>query len=232
MSKKYLISHNDIIRESLKSHNYEHLLKQLKELLSNNIIAIDKNHSTEKKFNNRIVVLQITNKLDIFNNSLHKLNDSKLSHKIYEILNFHNYYISLIEYNQNNNLIYLEPMYTKEATEFIRSNGDILYHITNRKNLNDILKTGLRPKVGKSNDPNKNGYRYFVERVFLIANSKNIKDDIDEVTSNLDENDYVILKIDASKLNFTFWWDDASKGNTVYTYESISPKFISIANNI
>ena len=44
--------------------------------------------------------------------------------------------------------------------------------------------------------------------------------------------DYVILKIDISKLNITYWWDDASGGETVYTIESIPPKFIKVIGNV
>ena len=35
-----------------------------------------------------------------------------------------------------------------------------------------------------------------------------------------------------SKLNITYWWDDASGGETVYTIESIPPKFIKVIGNV
>ena len=70
--------------------------------------------------------------------------------------------------------------------------------------------------------------------MFLIVGSNNIKNDLISVIQDLGysiySEDYAILKIDVSKLNFTFWWDDASKGNTVYTVESIPPKFIEVIN--
>ena len=63
--------------------------------------------------------------------------------------------------------------------------------------------------------------------------SPRIQKDLIQVLDDLDAwNNYVILKIDVSKLNITFWWDDASIGNTIYTVESIPPKFIEVINNV
>ena len=59
------------------------------------------------------------------------------------------------------------------------------------------------------------------------------KYDLSSIISDLNLWDnYTILKIDISKLNITYWWDDASRGNTVYTVESIHPKFIKVIDNI
>ena len=67
----------------------------------------------------------------------------------------------------------------------------------------------------------------------MIVDSENIKSDITQVINDLNLwRDYAILKIDISKLNITYWRDDASRGNTVYTVESIHPKFIEVIDNI
>jgi hypothetical protein len=67
----------------------------------------------------------------------------------------------------------------------------------------------------------------------LILNTDDVKKDVKHVINDLNLlRDYAILKIDISKLNITYWWDDASKGNTVYTVESIHPKFIEVIDNI
>ena len=89
----------------------------------------------------------------------------------------------------------------------------------------------MRPKVKKNDDEYR--YRYYTERVFLIVDSENIKSDITQVINDLNLwREYAILKIDISKLNITYWWDDASRGNTVYTVESIHPKFIEVIDTI
>jgi hypothetical protein len=123
----------------------------------------------------------------------------------------------------------LEPKYTEDATNFVKENRYI-YHITNKDNLKNILKKGLRPKAKKNNSDEI--YRYFIDRVYFTVHSANIKQDLINVINDLGytiySNEYAILKIDIEKLNITFWWDDASQGTTVYTYESIHPKFINV----
>lgn len=124
----------------------------------------------------------------------------------------------------------LQSAQTENATEFVKKQRYV-YHITHKDNIQNILKKGLRPKVKKNNDEDR--YRYYTERIFLIVDSENIKSDITQVINDLNLwRDYAILKIDISKLNITYWWDDASRGNTVYTVESIHPKFIEVIDNI
>ena len=225
-------THNDWIVENLKSHNHTIVVKRLKKLLGDDLIAVNTDKLSEKFTNARIIRLAINKNCDIFDNDSEvtfKLNSNKLSKDIYTILNFHNYYITLIYKYETENVIILEPKYTEDATDFVKSNKYI-YHITNRSNLQNIIKKGLRPKAKKSKDTGI--YRYFVDRIYFTVHNDNIKFDLISVIKDLgydlDDSDYVILKIDISKLNATFWWDDASHGNTVYTYESIHPSFINI----
>ena len=121
----------------------------------------------------------------------------------------------------------------KDASDFVKQ-SKYVYHITYKDNLQNILKKGLRPKAKKTQEDSI--YRYYTDRVFLIVDSPNIKKDLVNVIQDLGYNpfsdDYVILKIDISKLNITYWWDDASGGETVYTIESIPPKFIKVIGNV
>ena len=124
----------------------------------------------------------------------------------------------------------LQAKQTENATEFVKK-SDYVYHITDKRNIADILRKGLRPKAKKMQD--EEPYRYYTDRIYLISDSDNIKYDLSSIISDLNLWDnYTILKIDISKLNITYWWDDASRGNTVYTVESIHPKFIKVIDNI
>ena len=226
-------NHNDWIIENLQSHDHKIVIKRLKKILGDLIIDINTDKLSEKYTTARIVRISLSKNCDIFNNDSQEtftLNNSDLSNKIRNVLEFHNYYITLIYFYENVNVIILEPKQTENATDFVKKQRYV-YHITHKDNIQNILKKGLCPKVKKNDDEYR--YRYYTERVFLIVNSENIKSDITQVINDLNLwKDYAILKIDISKLNITYWWDDASRGNTVYTVESIHPKFIEVIDNI
>lgn len=226
-------NHNDWIIENLQSHDHKIVIKRLKKILGDLIIDINTDKLSEKYTTARIVRISLSKNCDIFNNDSQKtftLNNSDLSNKIRDVLEFHNYYITLIYFYENVNVIILEPKQTENATDFVKKQRYV-YHITHKDNIQSIIKKGLCPKVKKNDDEYR--YRYYTERVFLIVNSENIKSDITQVINDLNLwKDYAILKIDISKLNITYWWDDASRGNTVYTVESIHPKFIEVIDDI
>ena len=225
--------HNAWIIENLQSHDHKIVIKELKKILGDNIIDINTDKLSEKYTKARIIRISISKNCNIFNSDSQEtftLNNSELSNKIRNVLEFYNYYITLIYFYDNENVIILEPKQTKNATEFVKKQKYV-YHITHKDNIQNILKKGLRPKVKKNTDEYR--YRYYTERVFLIVDSENIKSDITQVINDLNLwRDYAILKIDISKLNITYWWDDASRGDTVYTVESIHPKFIKVIDNI
>ena len=226
--------HNDWIIENFQSHDHKIVVRRLQKLLGNYIVDINTEKLSEKYTDARIVRIALSKDCDIFNDDsteTFKLNDNKLAKSISDILNFHNYYITLIYFYDNCNVIIIEPKQTKNATDFVKQ-YKYIYHVTDKVNLEKIFKRGLRPNTKKTTDDNI--YRYYTDRLFLIVGSNNIKNDLISVIQDLGysiySEDYAILKIDVSKLNFTFWWDDASKGNTVYTVESIPPKFIEVIN--
>ena len=99
------------------------------------------------------------------------LSDTKESDKIYwEIENF-NYHISEISKVESNDIIVIEPRYSENVTKKLRNKTDIFYHVTLNTNIDKIFKRGITPKVGKTRI--QGGYRYFPEKVFLIADEKN-----------------------------------------------------------
>ena len=227
-------THNDWIIENFQSHDRNIVIRRIKELLGDKLLSINDEKLSEKKFDARIVRLAISKQchiLDSNSTETFEMNkNSKWSKDIYDILRFHNYYITLIYEYSYEDVIIIEPKQTQNATEFVKK-SHYVYHVTYKENIKDILRKGLRPKAKKMQDENR--YRYYTDRIFLIADSSDLIDDINRVITDIDAIDnYAILKIDISKLNITFWWDDASTGNTVYTIESIPPKLIEVIDNI
>lgn len=222
----------DWINESLTSHRRNTLINKLKDILGDYFIEfIDIKEKPMKVGVFAIKVSYDCPAVDDKSTSTFRLTKSNLSNKIYDILQFFNYYITIIRDFSDSFVIVIEPLYTESANDVIRKNGNIVYHITDYDNLKTIMRTGLRPRVGKSEADD--GYRYFSHRTFLIGHSDNIKKNIKSVLKDKGYNDpyddrYVILKIDLKHHNIPLWFDDASAGElNVYTLTSIPPKLIS-----
>lgn len=220
----------DWILESLTSHGKEKLKDRLDDVLSK--VFHDIGDNTEKNGSKGIIYIDVDKDCEIvkglkFNpNELeYKLADCPLSNKIYATLDFFNYYITLIHKIDNDVRIQIEPKYTELANDIIKKNGNVVYHVTHKDNLPEILRKGLRPKVGMV-------YRYFTERLFVICNNKDIKRSIINVINDKELfNNCAILKIDLKNRNINFWLDDASKNNyDMYTMQSIPPKMIEVVN--
>ena len=222
----------DWINESLTSHNRELLINKLKDILGNYFIKII--DIKEKPMKVGVFAMEITKNCPIVDDNsteTFRLTNCSLSNKIYDKLQFFNYYITIIRGDYDSYIIVFEPLYTESANDVIRKNGNIVYHITDYDNLKTIMRTGLRPRVGKSEYDG--GYRYFSHRIFLIGHSNNIKKNIKSVLKDKGYNDpyddrYVLLKIDLKHHNIPLWFDDASAGElNVYTLTAIPPKLIS-----
>lgn len=223
-------TYNDWVNESLTSHNRELFIKKLKELLGNYITEIDE--VKEKNMSVGCFGLFIKRDCPIFKNITYnelennELASCELTDKLYDLMQFFNYYITNEYCGILDHSIYFEPIYTESANDLVAKNGNIVYHITNQKSYETIKRTGLRPRAGKTRKY-EDGYRYFTERIFLICNSKRIKSDIKRVIKDKRlKDDYVLLRINLQNHNLNFWYDDASRGNTIYTMESIPPSLI------
>ena len=228
-------NYEEHLYETLTSHSKESLVKRLISLLSEFILDFDIDGA--KNIDKGIFAFLISKDCPIFTEddkeflSSFELSDCELSDKIYDILEFYKYYITFIEENEKGYILAIESYFTKDARETIKENGNILYHITESRNVQDILRKGLIPKTGKRKY--QGGYRYFPERVYLIGNNPNIVENIDSVIRDkeFEKNgiQYTILKIDLGKHNISLWYDDASDGKyNVYTLEAIPPSLISI----
>ena len=232
-------NYEERLYETLTSHSKESLVKRLYNLLSEFVINIDVN--SIKKLDKGTFAFLISKDCPIFGEddkeflSSFELSDCELSDKIYGILEFYKYYITFIEENESGYILAIESYFTEDARATIKENGNILYHITESRNVPDILRKGLRPKTGKRKY--QGGYRYFPERVYLIGHNPDIIENIDSVIDDKKFEkrgiQYTILKIDLGEHNVSLWYDDASVGKyNVYTLEAIPPSLISITTKV
>ena len=232
-------NYKEHLYETLISHSKESLVKRLISLLNEFILEFDIDGA--KNIDKGIFAFLISKDCPIFGDddkgflSSFELSDCELSDKIYNILEFYKYYITFIEEYKKENvegyILQIESYFTEDARETIKENGNILYHITESRNVPDILRKGLIPKTGKRTY--QGGYRYFPERVYLIGHNSDVVTNIDSVIRDkeFEKNriQYTILKIDLGKHNISLWYDDASDGKyNVYTLEAIPPSLISI----
>lgn len=231
-------SYKDWFNETLTPHSKDMLIKSIDFILGDYCEGINDNPSSKENYQSKgSVVFYVRPDCPIFDEAdadfltSFELTDCSMADEIYNVLEFRNYFISEIQYSADHNLflLFIESYFTIDASKEIKANGNILYHITERKNLNNILRCGLRPKVGKR--PYEGGYRFFPKRLFLIGNNPNIKNDIRNVIKDkkFEERgiDYVILQIDLEDHNIGLWYDDASNNKfNVYTLELIPAKLI------
>lgn len=237
-------NYEEHLYETLTSHSKESLVNRLTDLLSEFILDFDIDGA--KNIDKGIFAFLISKDCPIFAEddkeflSSFELSDCELSDKIYDILEFYKYYITYIgEYKKKNEegyilegyILEIESYFTEDARATIKENGNILYHITESRNVPDILKKGLRPKTGKRKY--QGGYRYFPERVYLIGHNTDIIENINSVIRDKEFEkrgiQYTILKIDLGEHNISLRYDDASVGKyNVYTLEAIPPSLISI----
>ena len=220
--EKYLAS----IRESLASYSGKKLAEKISKVIGDHGM-VDSSTSDNPQ---TIYVFLIDDYL-VHSKSTEDftLSDTIESDNIYKLLKQFNYHITKIDKFKDDYLIVFEPRYSEDMTEYLRKKTDIFYHITHRDNLEKIFKRGLTPKVGKTRI--QGGYRYFPEKVFLLADSEYRESNIKEIIQNkqLSDEDYVILKIDLKGHNIGLYKDDFYNDEEfVYTYEAIPPELLTI----
>ncbi|MCK9417205.1 hypothetical protein M0Q97_11185 [Candidatus Dojkabacteria bacterium] len=207
---------SELISEGLiLSWEYDKLIKQINKISSTIICKLD-------SFSLKIIInrSEIT---DIFINKLNQL----LLLSGYQISTYTidknvrgkgnpNKYVL---YNKYNNI---EFELNKRFDTTLIGIPTILYHVTEKENLNKINKNGIYPK-------SKNKIEYHPDRVYLFDNIEGAtfyKDDIIN-RFNLNNEDLIILKIDTRLINNMTLHKDPKFGDTdfgaLYTYDHISP---------
>lgn len=220
--EKYLAS----IRESLTSYSGKKLAEKISKVIGwHGIVDSSESNNPETIY----LFLNDDYLVHSKSNEDFTLSDTIESDNVYKLLKQFNYHITKIDKFKDDWLIVIEPRYSEDMTEYLRKKTDIFYHITRRDNLKKIFKRGLTPKVGKTRI--QGGYRYFPEKVFLLADSEYAKSNIEEIIRNkqLSDEDYVILKIDLKDHNIGLYKDDFYNDEEfVYTYEAIPPELLTI----
>ena len=220
--EKYLAS----IRESLTSYSGKKLAEKISKVIAEHGM-VDSSTSD----NPQIIYVFLIDDYLVHSKSTEDftLSDTIESDNVYKLLKQFNYHITKIDKFKDDYLIVIEPRYSEDMTEYLRKKTDIFYHITHRDNLKKIFKRGLTPKVGKTRI--QGGYRYFPEKVFLLADSEYRESNIKEIIQNkqLSDKDYVILKINLKGHNIGLYKDDFYNDEEfVYTYEAIPPELLTI----
>lgn len=198
----------DLYYETLKTHDTDLLIKKLNDTYKDNISYIKYNGDTKYSF-----YIVMNNEIDT-----NKLND---------ILFFYNY-IKSFERKINNKVHYfIEPFYPKDISKYIFENHLYIYHFTYKRNIDSILKNGLRCK--------KNSYRDFPERIYLYVTDKKITDDKDNVLRFIDKvlrttNDIAVFNI-KNMYNIPIYNDTAmEEDNACFTYNNIDKSQIKLVD--
>lgn len=216
---------DDVICEGLiRSYGHKLLIKQLIKLFCSDDEAF--NYLTDieiidsKSSSNS---LKLTFKPSFFNNGLTDLESAYNIGPLKDTLNLYGYYIS----KKTDNTLYIEPRYSEDITDDIYK-YNYIYHVTDYKHIDKILKKGLNPKN------NKKGSRKYSKRIYfgygdfndVVNSSKRIAYDRKLVRP-------VLLRISLDKSNKKNFYIDPNIGKgAIYTYDCIQPNDIEVVDNI
>lgn len=132
-----------------------------------------------------------------------------------------------------------EPKYGEIITKFIKSEcNNKIYHFTDSKNINSILKNGLRIRNRTELTENDIDTEHvWSERIYFIyskpdeleKNLKKVWDEIDLSSAVKYGQDQSLLEIDISNINFDFYVDTFTKTYCCcYCVNNIPAKFIKV----
>lgn len=127
------------------------------------------------------------------------------------------YHISDSEEELFGFVFFIEPNYSEDMSQYIQENfHGVVYHITNKKNVESILRKGLRCKN-----------TWGAQKLYLFA-SLSIRKDAEQIAKmlNIDFSDCAILKIDLPEFVSVYKDTKMSKNNCFYSYIAIPSKYI------
>jgi len=218
---------NEYVFENLQTHDADKLKDKLKKEYGNDISFKDYSGDKNKSF---YVILSDNLRIIDFSRKGGRLDsDYDNIEKFENILSFYNYYVSYTEKIDNKWTLFIEPRYSDNVTNKFKNYS--LYHFTDNKSAESILKNGLRLKTSR--------YRDFPKRIFLYATKYKLEDIKDKIKdfilivgnrSKLYENELAILKINNNG-KFDLYNDTAMKDKeSIFTYDFIPAKYIKKIN--
>lgn len=209
-------NYNEIIIETLNSHNKIELIKKIHKFFPDVIDHIEEFNEDEKSG----FYLVCNSDININN----YISDDKFNN----LIKFYGYYISKKMIHTNSILIC--PTIAENANDTLFDNNCICYHFTQKSKVNSILKNGLRCKSSE--------YRYFPERIYLYVSYRVLNKNgelLDSVKQflkdiNMSTHNLAILKIDLNRLkHIDVYHDDCvNDKNSIYTYSNIPSTYIKV----
>lgn len=211
------------IHENLQTHDYKKLQNQLLKEYDDYIDSFEDYQGSDDK-KSFYIILKNTKK----DNPLSIKNISKNNHitiKFFGLLDFFNYKYSNYERLNDKYALYIEPIYSEDATDYFNKCHRQAYHLTYKDNVDKILKSGLRIKSGS--------YREFPERIYLWASEDNKlnKQKLLEFAkkifyiNNLSLDDIGIIKVDLYKTEYPVYHDTSMKDKeALFIYNNIPAK--------
>jgi len=159
----------------------------------------------------------------------------KLIYKVGQVMNTCGYTESLK--NENENLIWLR--YQMKFNKLVNvKQWHYIYHATSKRHLEKIMKYGLSPRSNNScfSYPPRVYFVYGTDNTTILQSVKNTLRNVENSRENLsnrikNENEYVVLRIDTSKLNDNIrFYQDQDYKLGIFTYENIPPSCIEITD--
>ena len=220
----------EYINENLQTHDYKKLQNKLLEYYKDDIENF-KEYDGSKKIKSFWIILKNNNKKI---NIKDLRNHSNNIEEFFNLLNFFNYTYREWEKIENKICLFIEPIYSEDATEYFNKCHRQAYHFTYKKNVENILNNGIRLKE-------KDSLIRYPKRIYIWATDKKIsKSEINNFIKTLfseefDENKIAIIKIDLHNTDYPVYKDTAMKDKeALFIYNSIPAnlcKEIKISNN-
>lgn len=222
------------INENLNTHDYKKLQNQLLKEYEDYIEEFKDYVGTDNIKSFYIILKNKKPKYNLetseFDNPLLSVKNvsknTKEVEKFFNKLRFFNYQYSNWKFVDKKYALYIEPIYSEDATEYFDKCHRQAYHFTYKKNIEGILKNGLRLKRGK--------YREFPERIYLWATDKkkDINDDNKELLDFIRKifgndklllKDIGVIKVDLYHTDYPIYKDTAMKEKeALFIYNNIS----------
>lgn len=220
----------EYLNENLQTHDYKKLQNQLLKYYGEYIEEFQEYSGNENIKSFYIILKNQKSKYNLDKNdfdlpllSIKGISNKKQeAEKFFNLLDFFNYKYSNWERIDNKLVLFIEPIYSKDASEYFDKCHRQAYHFTYKENVSKILKSGLRIKSSK--------YRDFPNRIYLWASEDHKLNKVKVLefakqifsTKNLTLEDIGIIKVDLYHTNIPVYRDSAMKDKeALFVYNNI-----------